>query len=570
MLVESVEHNDDYTEWTFTIREGITFHDGTPLDGAAVKFNIEACHRRPLTGAPLRVDQGRHRVGPGRHHHDQERPVGRAARLLRYGAVRLHVLAGVAGQPARRAPARPRAARSTTPSSPARRPTATRPPRSGSAPSCSSRTRRATATSSGPCATRTTGGARTASPVRTCRTSTRSRPSWPSTSTAAPTPLRSGQFDVMHTANADTISQFLDDDSVETIATSPLRRHQLHHAQRRRGTTPTPTDRPRGRQRRSPLLNVHCRRALAHAIDLERLAEERGAGSSTPANGPFPPGSIGYLEDTGYPPTTSTLAQAEMDTCLAELGTDSIEFDFNTTNDPFNVETNTLIISMWQEAFGDQVKATITPDRAGPVHRPRPAGQLRRVRLAQPRRDSIRTSSGCGGSARVGPDRRAGAQLRALLGRRDRREPDHHPDQPRRGGPHRGGRGHQPALRRAGLQPVAGLDHLGHHRRSRTSTRARTPCPTGPRASASPSPAATRSTRSGATKGSASSRCEGRALWDAVRRKPGLTTTAGAVVVLVGGWLRRPAHAVAFLGAFALDRRGRQRRQRHATSCGGC
>jgi peptide/nickel transport system substrate-binding protein len=54
-----------------------------------------------------------------------------------------------------------------------------------------------------------------------------------------------------------------------------------------------------------------------------------------------------------------------MDTCLSELGTDSIDFTFNTTNDPFNVETNTLIISMWQEVFGDQVNATITPIEQG-------------------------------------------------------------------------------------------------------------------------------------------------------------------------------------------------------------
>ena len=45
-LVESVEPNDDYTEWTLTIKDGITFHDGTPLDGAAVKFNIDACRWR--------------------------------------------------------------------------------------------------------------------------------------------------------------------------------------------------------------------------------------------------------------------------------------------------------------------------------------------------------------------------------------------------------------------------------------------------------------------------------------------------------------------------------------------
>ncbi len=53
LMVESVEHNDDYTEWTLHIREGITFHDGTPLDGAAVKFNIDATRSAPLTAGAL-------------------------------------------------------------------------------------------------------------------------------------------------------------------------------------------------------------------------------------------------------------------------------------------------------------------------------------------------------------------------------------------------------------------------------------------------------------------------------------------------------------------------------------
>ena len=33
-----------------TIRDGIFFHDGTPLDGAAVKYNIDTCRYSPLTG----------------------------------------------------------------------------------------------------------------------------------------------------------------------------------------------------------------------------------------------------------------------------------------------------------------------------------------------------------------------------------------------------------------------------------------------------------------------------------------------------------------------------------------
>ncbi|WP_100447651.1 ABC transporter substrate-binding protein [Glycomyces xiaoerkulensis] len=40
-LAESWEQNDEGTEWTFHLREGVTFHDGTPLDGAAVCANFD-------------------------------------------------------------------------------------------------------------------------------------------------------------------------------------------------------------------------------------------------------------------------------------------------------------------------------------------------------------------------------------------------------------------------------------------------------------------------------------------------------------------------------------------------
>jgi peptide/nickel transport system substrate-binding protein len=52
-LAESLEHNDDYSEWTLTLRDGVTFSDGTPLDSAAVKWSQERYVAAPGPEAAL-------------------------------------------------------------------------------------------------------------------------------------------------------------------------------------------------------------------------------------------------------------------------------------------------------------------------------------------------------------------------------------------------------------------------------------------------------------------------------------------------------------------------------------
>ncbi|HMQ25156.1 MAG TPA: ABC transporter substrate-binding protein, partial [Acidimicrobiales bacterium] len=49
-LLESFDHNEDYSVWTLVAREGVTFHDGTPFDADAIAYNIEADKASPLTG----------------------------------------------------------------------------------------------------------------------------------------------------------------------------------------------------------------------------------------------------------------------------------------------------------------------------------------------------------------------------------------------------------------------------------------------------------------------------------------------------------------------------------------
>ena len=52
-LLESAEPNAEYTEWTFTLRPGIEFHDGTPADAVALETHLEQLKGSPLTGKIL-------------------------------------------------------------------------------------------------------------------------------------------------------------------------------------------------------------------------------------------------------------------------------------------------------------------------------------------------------------------------------------------------------------------------------------------------------------------------------------------------------------------------------------
>jgi len=187
--------------------------------------------------------------------------------------------------------------------------------------------------------------------------------------------LRGGQFDIIHTSNADEIAKYESDPDFVTLQANDFGETNFSVMNVAAGLNPVLSEvrgldepiemDPLGLNAANPLVHLSCRKALAHAFDGERFVDERLGGLVRPANGPFPPGSMGYLEDSGYPTYDPEAAAAAFEQCKIDSGQNPVTFDFNTTNDPFNVESNELVLAMWTDVFGDELAVTIQPIEQG-------------------------------------------------------------------------------------------------------------------------------------------------------------------------------------------------------------
>jgi len=372
-LVESVESNEDLTEWTITVRDGITFHDGTPFDGAAVKYNVDTCRFSPLTGPAFLG------VGDITAEGQTVTVTYDAPDALGPAVLRTEVC-GMMLSPTWMA---------TLANNPLNNP-----------PFVTEEQQAELDLSGDPAAPVGLGPFRFVSYTPGNGNSfvaERNEDYWrgdgPNSLTGEGLPyldevelvvavdiqgrsngLKAGQFDIIHTANADELSKYEGDDEFVMLQANDFGETSYLLINSAQGENPTlafvrgqdsVVMDPGGLNATNPMIHLSCRKSFAHAIDNQRLADERGAGLVTPANGPFPPGSIGYLEDTGYPEFDIAAAQAEFENCKADHGTTPVEFSFNTTNDAFNVETNELIAAMWSDAFDDEVSISITPIEQG-------------------------------------------------------------------------------------------------------------------------------------------------------------------------------------------------------------
>jgi peptide/nickel transport system substrate-binding protein len=265
-LAESMEPNDDATRWTITLRPGITFHDGSPLDATVVKNNIDA-----YRGAyPARSSQ-----------------------LLRFALTDIVATRVIDERQVEIEVARPWPALNTYLSTPRF-------------------SMMAQAQLDSPdCGTDLIGTGPFQFERRSPNDSftvVRNPNYWRDAPDGKPYPyldeiefrfvpdeqvryqsFLAGDTDMLHVGDVERIGGEYEDlvqDGKANMFTSQVGTEvdhlQLNHTQ-------------------PPFDDVRMRRALAMAIDRDELDEVLADGGSTVATGPFPPGSLAYLDDPGYP-----------------------------------------------------------------------------------------------------------------------------------------------------------------------------------------------------------------------------------------------------------------------------
>ena len=307
-LLESFSSNDDFTEWTLTLRPGLTFHDGTPADAAALKRHFEEQAKGTLTGIFVRdweiqaieiLDDVSIRMVFGRPYASFPRFL--SSHLGYFGAPSMHDL-GAEGA--------------------ARNPI-------GTGPFMLDEwiDNEVTRMVRNPNYWRTDAEGRQLPYLDALEF----RPI-PDTD-ARFAALRSGDLD----ASVDNGGRRVDEYN------EGFKTHWQEDRYAETSYLLLNNSRP-------PFDNAEFRRALAQCIDRQTYNTLRWDGQ-VPDSGPFSPGTPGYLEDTGFPAHDPGAGSAT----IARLGVTNV--DLGTTNDPANLLSTELIASMWGEC-GLDVKIT--------------------------------------------------------------------------------------------------------------------------------------------------------------------------------------------------------------------
>jgi peptide/nickel transport system substrate-binding protein len=318
-LLESFEPNDDFTEWTLTPRDGITFHDGTLFDAEAIRYNLQDQLDSALTQAALKsldsvaLNPEGTAVVVTMNESWSNFPIFLASQL------------GYMASPRWRQATKDGTAPETEPV--------------GTGPFIFEEY-----------------------VVGSHFRASRNEDYWKQDPEGRELPfadavevriipeaqtringLESGELNIAHTSNGQLVKRLRDNGDVDEIEID------------RFGETSyimLNVDEGPGSNANPAILDVDVRRALAMALNKQQLIDTVGGGIGRPANGPFPPGSTGYLEDTGYPEYDPEEAQRLV--TAYEEENEPIRITYTTTSDSANRRTAEVLQGMW-EAVGIEV-----------------------------------------------------------------------------------------------------------------------------------------------------------------------------------------------------------------------
>ena len=309
-LAESVTPNDDFTVWTIKVREGVSFHDGTPLNSAAVIDNLNR-HAASFLTAKVLTDVAKNPDG-----------------TLQVAAVDDLTMTITMSRPWVPFPLY----------------------LSGAIGYMASPTWQAAADSD---------PALEAKPVGTgpfvfksylpgeSFTATKNPNYWnqpfpyldevefrviPDALTRS-SALEAGDIDLIHTTNGETIAKYREDPEnfpmTEWTAFGETGYTLLHVT-----------------QEGSPLTDQRVRCAMAEATDNQAIIDQIAAGVPPIANGPFSEGQLGNMPDTGFPLEQDMAAAQELVADYKAENPGPLNINLSTTQDATN-----LIIAQAQQQF---------------------------------------------------------------------------------------------------------------------------------------------------------------------------------------------------------------------------
>ena len=313
-LAEAITPNDDYTVWSITAREGVTFHDGTPFDGAAIVENISRAKAGILTGNALRPVET--------IEVDAADPMTAVVTMNTSWAAFPFTLAGQAGMQA----SPTWLAASDTDDTLKSQPVGT-----GPFVYADYRPGEVFSMTKNPDYWNAPYPYLDAIEFRPIADGLNRRDA-----------LKSGTVDIIHTTNAESIVEFRDNPDeypMVEISNNAETAYPLLHVT----------------QEGSPLTDVRIRCALAWASDEQLLIDTIGGGLNQIAYGPFSPTQVGYLESTGFPEAQDMAKAQEL---IAEYKAEfpgPLSLSLATTTDQTNLTIAQQQQQWWTEAGIDEV-----------------------------------------------------------------------------------------------------------------------------------------------------------------------------------------------------------------------